>query len=98
MTTDELTRKLRDVLEYSPNGAGLAAAPELAGVTMTADDGSAFVCVRCTARIIARGCGHMLRGDAVWADRVPAAEIPSCALCGATPDAFVPLFTPDPRD
>jgi hypothetical protein len=52
---------LVEALEYAPTSGPTAR--DLVGVTM----GDVFLCAPCVGRIVARGCGHLLRaGVQVW--------------------------------
>jgi len=65
MTTPTTPTLIREALEHAPASGRVA--PELRGVWLP--DGY-FVCAPCAGRIIARGCGHLLRtGTQVWKDQ-----------------------------
>ena len=67
---------LREAIEFAPPSGPVA--PELRGV-WTAD--GYYVCAPCVGRIMARGCGHLVRGEQVWLDRPEPYGV--CITCGA---------------
>lgn len=66
--------QFNDALENAPAFPSTPMAKDLAGWRLA--DGH-HVCVTCTARVVERGCGHVLRGaDPVW--------LPETVTCEAT--------------
>jgi hypothetical protein len=56
---------IREAIEYAPATGPVA--PGLRGLWLRENY---YLCAPCVGRIIARGCGHLLReGQQVWADQ-----------------------------
>lgn len=70
--------ELRSALEYAPKDVGV---PDTSPVAW--ESVSDLVCARCSMRLIARGCTHLIQGFApTYADQVPSNGLRACSGCG----------------
>jgi hypothetical protein len=73
-----MRQAIREALEHAPASGPVA--PDLRGVWVEDGGWYWYVCAPCVGRLIGRGCGHLTRGEVVWAGGAEPYGV--CCGCG----------------